>query len=212
MVCSGGWRTSITTVVYKWTQFKTTLCFSDKKNKTCIVEMNGCNIRCEKHKWGVNTFSKCHRWCWEKKWPQLFVLASNILIWRCSQLINPNSLLCPDPTNAEPAILDGFDHKEVKINHRVELSCKASGFPTPKYRWLKDNSPLEPDSRFRQTISGLLIENAQPSDSGTYVCEVWNSYGNAEVMGCMYVKRKSYQRKLPLLTIFLNTSILPSKW
>lgn len=76
------------------------------------------------------------------------------------------------------------------INHRVELPCKASGYPTPKYRWLKDNSPLEPDSRFRQTITGLLIESTQPSDSGTYVCEVWNSYGNAEVMGRLYVKRK----------------------
>ncbi|MEQ2163931.1 hypothetical protein GOODEAATRI_001306, partial [Goodea atripinnis] len=94
------------------------------------------------------------------------------------------------PTNAEPAILDGFDHREVKINHRVELPCKASGFPTPKYRWLKDNSPLEPDSRFRQTISGLLIENAQPSDSGTYVCEVWNSYGNAEPLKAVVSPRK----------------------
>ncbi|PWA20405.1 hypothetical protein CCH79_00003651, partial [Gambusia affinis] len=106
-----------------------------------------------------------------------------------SRQSNSARLIVSDPTNAEPAILDGFDHKEVKINHRVELPCKASGFPTPKYRWLKDNSPLEPDSRFRQTISGLLIENAQPSDSGTYVCEVWNSYGNAEVMGRMYVKQ-----------------------
>lgn len=76
------------------------------------------------------------------------------------------------------------------INHRVELPCKASGYPTPKYRWLKDNSPLEPDSRFRQTTTGLLIESTQPSDSGTYVCEVWNIYGNAEVMGRLYVKRK----------------------
>ncbi|XP_036005994.1 Down syndrome cell adhesion molecule homolog isoform X1 [Fundulus heteroclitus] len=102
---------------------------------------------------------------------------------------NSARLIVSDPTNAEPAILDGFDHREVKISHRVELPCKASGFPTPKYRWLKDNSPLEPDSRFRQTVSGLLIENAQPSDSGTYVCEVWNSYGNAEVMGRLYVKQ-----------------------
>lgn len=77
------------------------------------------------------------------------------------------------------------------INHRVELPCKASGYPPPKYRWLKDNSPLEPDSRFRQTITGLLIESGQPSDSGTYVCEVWNSYGNAEVVGRLYVKRKA---------------------
>jgi len=105
-----------------------------------------------------------------------------------------NSLLFLDPTNAEPAILDGFDHREVMINYRVELPCKASGYPTPKYRWLKDNSPLEPDSRFRQTVSGLLIESSQPSDSGIYVCEVWNSYGNAEVMGRLYVKRKSFSK------------------
>lgn len=76
------------------------------------------------------------------------------------------------------------------INHRVELPCKASGYPMPKYRWLKDNSPLEPDSRFRQTITGLLMEGVQPADAGTYVCEVWNSYGNAEVVGRLYVKRE----------------------
>lgn len=76
------------------------------------------------------------------------------------------------------------------INHRVELPCKASGYPMPKYRWLKDNSPLEPDSRFRQTITGLLMEGVQPSDAGTYVCEVWNSYGNAEVVGRLYVRRE----------------------
>lgn len=62
----------------------------------------------------------------------------------------------------------------------------------PKYRWLKDNSPLELDSRIHQTTSGLLIESTQPSDSGTYVCEVWNSYGTAEVMGRLCVKRKCF--------------------
>lgn len=93
--------------------------------------------------------------------------------------------------------MDGFDRREVMINHRVELPCKASGYPMPKYRWLKDNSPLEPDSRFRQTITGLLMEGVQPADAGTYVCEVWNSYGNAEVVGRLYVKREdSLDRKL----------------
>lgn len=93
--------------------------------------------------------------------------------------------------------MDGFDRREVMINHRVELPCKASGYPMPKYRWLKDNSPLEPDSRFRQTITGLLMEGVQPADAGTYVCEVWNSYGNAEVVGRLYVKREDLlDRKL----------------
>lgn len=100
--------------------------------------------------------------------------------------------------------MDGFDHREVMINHRVELPCKASGYPMPKYRWLKDNSPLEPDSRFRQTITGLLIEGVQPGDAGTYVCEVWNSYGNAEVVGRLYVKRKAVtQRNQCIICILL---------
>ena len=76
-------------------------------------------------------------------------------------------------------------------SQRVALPCKASGYPMPKYRWLNDNSPLEPDSRSRQTLTGLLIESAQPTDEGIYVCEVWNSYGNAEVMGQLVVKRES---------------------
>lgn len=88
------------------------------------------------------------------------------------------------------------------INQRVELPCKASGYPTPKYRWLKDNSPLEPDSRFRQTTTGLLIDSAQPADAGTYVCEVWNSYGNAEVVGRLYVRRKPDDYWCPTWTFY----------
>ncbi|TWW74031.1 Down syndrome cell adhesion molecule -like protein [Takifugu flavidus] len=101
---------------------------------------------------------------------------------------NSARLIVSDPTNSAPHILDGFERREVMASHRVELPCKASGHPAPKYRWLKDNRPLEPDTRFRQSVTGLLIERAQPSDSGTYVCEVWNGYGNAEVVGVVHVK------------------------
>ncbi|KAA8586482.1 hypothetical protein FQN60_000318 [Etheostoma spectabile] len=101
---------------------------------------------------------------------------------------NSARLIVSDPTNSAPHILDSFERREVMSSHRVELPCKASGHPTPKYRWLKDNRPLEPDTRFRQSVTGLLIERAQPSDTGTYVCEVWNGYGNAEVVGRLLVK------------------------
>lgn len=73
---------------------------------------------------------------------------------------------------------------------RVELPCKALGHPEPDYRWLKDNMPLELSGRFQKTVTGLLIENARPSDSGSYVCEVSNRYGTAKVIGRLYVKRK----------------------
>lgn len=73
---------------------------------------------------------------------------------------------------------------------RVELPCKALGHPEPDYRWLKDNMPLELSGRFQKTVTGLLIENSRPSDSGSYVCEVSNRYGTAKVIGRLYVKRK----------------------
>lgn len=106
----------------------------------------------------------------------------------CVVRIKLDCFLLVDPSNSAPHILDGFERREVMASHRVELPCKASGHPAPKYRWLKDNRPLEPDTRFRQSVTGLLIERAQASDTGTYVCEVWNGYGNAEVVGVVHVK------------------------
>uniref|UniRef100_A0A8C1IN40 Cell adhesion molecule DSCAM n=1 Tax=Cyprinus carpio TaxID=7962 RepID=A0A8C1IN40_CYPCA len=93
---------------------------------------------------------------------------------------NSARLFVPDQTFIIP--------REVMASHRVELPCKASGHPAPKYRWLKNNRPLESDSRFRQSATGLLIERTQPSDTGSYLCEVWNSYGNTEVIGRLTVK------------------------
>lgn len=120
--------------------------------------------------------------------------------------ISYHTLLPPaDPTNSAPHILDSFERREVMASHRVELPCKASGHPAPKYRWLKDNRPLEPDTRFRQSVTGLLIERAQSSDTGTYVCEVWNGYGNAEVVGRLLVKGQCLwtgDKSLGLIFIF----------
>ncbi|XP_041439370.1 Down syndrome cell adhesion molecule homolog isoform X1 [Xenopus laevis] len=106
-----------------------------------------------------------------------------------SRQSNSARLTVSDPANSAPSIIDGFEHHKAMAGERVELPCKASGHPIPKYRWLKNNVLLELDSRFQHTIVGLLIENTRPSDSGSYVCEVWNNYGNAEVIGSLYVKQ-----------------------
>uniref|UniRef100_A0A673GE37 Cell adhesion molecule DSCAM n=1 Tax=Sinocyclocheilus rhinocerous TaxID=307959 RepID=A0A673GE37_9TELE len=102
---------------------------------------------------------------------------------------NSARLLLSEPVDSAPVILDGFERREVMVGHRVELPCKASGHPPPRYRWLRDNSPLESDSRYHQSVSGLLIEATRPSDAGSYVCEVWNSFGNAKVVGRLVVKQ-----------------------
>ncbi|XP_037065917.1 Down syndrome cell adhesion molecule homolog [Peromyscus leucopus] len=103
---------------------------------------------------------------------------------------NSARLFVSDPANSAPSILDGFDHRKAMAGQRVELPCKALGHPEPDYRWLKDNMPLELSGRFQKTVTGLLIENSRPSDSGSYVCEVSNRYGTAKVIGRLHVKRK----------------------
>ncbi|XP_007452945.1 PREDICTED: Down syndrome cell adhesion molecule-like [Lipotes vexillifer] len=102
---------------------------------------------------------------------------------------NSARLFVSDPANSAPSILDGFDHRKAMAGQRVELPCKALGHPEPDYRWLKDSMPLELSGRFQKTVTGLLIENARPSDSGSYVCEVSNRYGTAKVIGRLYVKQ-----------------------
>ncbi|XP_017376263.2 Down syndrome cell adhesion molecule-like [Cebus imitator] len=102
---------------------------------------------------------------------------------------NSARLFVSDPANSAPSILDGFDHRKAMAGQLVELPCKALGHPEPDYRWLKDNMPLELSGRFQKTVTGLLIENTRPSDSGSYVCEVSNRYGTAKVIGRLYVKQ-----------------------
>lgn len=71
--------------------------------------------------------------------------------------------------------------------HAVELPCAASGYPIPAIRWLKDGRPLPTDSRWAKRITGLTISDLRTEDSGTYICEVTNTFGSAEANGVLTV-------------------------
>lgn len=69
----------------------------------------------------------------------------------------------------------------------MELPCTASGYPIPAIRWLKDGRPLPADSRWTKHITGLTISDLRTEDSGTYICEVTNTFGSAEATGTLTV-------------------------
>nr|KAF6464902.1 DS cell adhesion molecule like 1 [Rousettus aegyptiacus] len=95
--------------------------------------------------------------------------------------------IIPDPAESIPTILDGFHSQEVWAGHTVELPCAASGYPIPAIRWLKDGRPLPADSRWTKRITGLTISDLRTEDSGTYICEVTNTFGSAEATGTLTV-------------------------
>ncbi|NXM31867.1 DSCL1 protein, partial [Oxyruncus cristatus] len=100
---------------------------------------------------------------------------------------NGARLSVSDPAESIPTMLDSFQSREVKAGRLVELPCIASGYPNPAVRWIKDGRPLPTDSRWTKRITGLTISDLRVEDSGTYICEVTNTFGSAEVTGTLTV-------------------------
>ncbi|NXH13033.1 DSCL1 protein, partial [Bucco capensis] len=100
---------------------------------------------------------------------------------------NGARLSVSDPAESIPTMLDSFQSREVKVGRLVELPCIASGYPNPAVRWIKDGRPLPADSRWSKRITGLTISDLRVEDSGTYICEVTNTFGSAEVTGTLTV-------------------------
>ncbi|NXR14264.1 DSCL1 protein, partial [Semnornis frantzii] len=100
---------------------------------------------------------------------------------------NGARLSVSDPAESIPTMLDSFQSREVKAGRLVELPCIASGYPNPAVRWIKDGRPLPSEGRWAKRITGLTISDLRVEDSGTYICEVTNTFGSAEVTGTLTV-------------------------
>ena len=62
----------------------------------------------------------------------------------------------------------------VRVGGTVTLRCKATGYPAPQYRWVKDGAEL-PDENDEE----LTLDPVTMYDSGKYFCLVFNQ-ANAE--------------------------------
>ncbi|XP_067138830.1 cell adhesion molecule DSCAM-like [Centruroides vittatus] len=66
------------------------------------------------------------------------------------------------------------------------LDCKVFGFPSPQVKWLKlddssENTPILAAESDRWTVlknGTIIITNVKKEDSGTYMCQADNKFGN----------------------------------
>ncbi|XP_044123231.1 hemicentin-1 isoform X1 [Neovison vison] len=83
----------------------------------------------------------------------------------------------------EPPHINGSEEPaeiSVIVNNPLELTCFASGIPTPKITWMKDGRPL-PQTDQVQTLGGgavLRISSAQVEDTGRYTCLASSTAGD----------------------------------
>lgn len=82
---------------------------------------------------------------------------------------------------------------EIVQKSNVQLSCHASGFPTPSVTWTKDGQQVFNDMKHRITDEGLLIIGVDLTDSGSYACRADNGVGSSKVKSYqIYVLSKLY--------------------
>ncbi|XP_036359348.1 roundabout homolog 2 isoform X7 [Octopus sinensis] len=87
----------------------------------------------------------------------------------------------------KPRITIQPQDKIVEKGKNVELECRARGDPKPVITWRREKGQLPPD-RFHLLDNGnLLIEEAEVSDDGLYICQVENSVGVSEAVAKLTV-------------------------
>lgn len=81
-----------------------------------------------------------------------------------------------------PFFVERFEEQVVPQKGQILLPAKVSGNPIPEITWLRNNVPLQPSDRIKQSYDGenveLLIKNADADkDSGDYKCVASNPIG-----------------------------------
>ena len=71
---------------------------------------------------------------------------------------------------------------------KITMTCSATGQPLPKVTWTKGNETLPSDGRMAVPGGRLVIAEAQPSDSGLYVCTASSAGGEVSATSRVIVK------------------------
>ena len=83
-----------------------------------------------------------------------------------------------------PVITKKLTDQEVMIDHDLRFVVDATGSPSPKISWTKDDKPIQPDANHLIESDGttytLIIKNAKPSDEGKYRVTAENPLGQVE--------------------------------
>ncbi|GIY55923.1 hypothetical protein CDAR_566731 [Caerostris darwini] len=96
---------------------------------------------------------------------------------------------------ASPTFAKGMENVEGMEGDTLKFNVEINGNPKPTLKWLKDGKELPIDGkRIKVTEQDnqytLTIQNAAPSDVGTYTCEIRNEHGLKASSGNLNVKMK----------------------
>nr|CAD7395861.1 unnamed protein product [Timema cristinae] len=114
----------------------------------------------------------------------------------------------------KPLFVKPMENKEVTAGEPIVLECMTSGSPKPKLTWTKDGGPLFTTERHFFTAEDqlLIIVATDPSDAGTYECEMTNKLGTQKGFSRLYViPETDFKDSAPHLYMDTNSEHSSSK-
>ncbi|XP_041428394.1 hemicentin-2 isoform X1 [Xenopus laevis] len=99
---------------------------------------------------------------------------------------------------------EGSAHVTVTANDPLDLSCHATGYPTPTIQWLRNDHSLSNEVGVEILDGGkmLTIRQIQPQHAGKYICKAEGESGTAEASVEVEVQ------ELPSVTIAGGTTMV----
>ncbi|XP_014638505.1 PREDICTED: myosin light chain kinase, smooth muscle isoform X4 [Ceratotherium simum simum] len=91
-----------------------------------------------------------------------------------------------------PLFLQGLSDLKVMDGSQVTMTVQVSGNPPPEVIWLHNGNEIQESEDFhfeqRGTQHSLCIQEVFPEDTGTYICEAWNSAGEVRTQAVLTVQ------------------------
>lgn len=102
--------------------------------------------------------------------------------------------LLVNEADTKPVFTEKLENVVAKTGEEVQFEVRVIGSPPPEVDWFKGENNLEDDSRIlmvdnvEEDLFSLIIEDAQPSDSGEYECVASNTVGEVSCKAKLVVE------------------------
>lgn len=108
-----------------------------------------------------------------------------------------------------PLITGNLENQTASIGETIEVSCTASGNPSPQITWFKDNDTLVEDSGIilKDGNRNLTIRRVRKEDEGLYTCQACNVLGCVKVEAFFIIEGAQEKTNLEVI-ILVGTAVI----
>ncbi|XP_055967270.1 vascular endothelial growth factor receptor 2 isoform X1 [Sorex fumeus] len=108
-----------------------------------------------------------------------------------------------------PLITGNLENQTASIGETIEVSCTASGNPSPQIIWFKDNETLVEDSGIvlKDGNRNLTIRRVRKEDEGLYTCQACSVLGCAKVEAFFIIEGAQEKTNLEVI-ILVGTAVI----